>query len=137
MMVPRLAPDDAAMVLAMGVASVRARLEHQERVGDSREARPHPIPDLTGQATEVIAEAVFSAIALAHDPSQGVGSWDNAPCDSCRSLIDLASHYGDPTHMEWPDPVRRCLADVLDAELERRGEPPAWMAARSGVGGAR
>jgi hypothetical protein len=136
MMVPRLAPDDAAMVLAMGAASVCARLEHQERVGDWQ-ARPHPIPDLTGQATEVIAEAVFKAITLAHEPSHGVGTWDNAPCDSCRSLIDLASHYGDPTQQEWPDPVPRCMVDALDAELERRGEAPAWMAARSGVGGGR
>jgi hypothetical protein len=40
-------------------------------------------------------------------------------CAPCSALADLASHYGDPTDMAWPDPIRRCLAELIDAELKR------------------
>jgi len=72
------------------------------------------MPDLTDEPVDVIVEAVFAAIAEAHHPARGEGTWDNAPCDSCWALIELASHYGDPTHMVWPDPVKRQIAQVLD-----------------------
>jgi hypothetical protein len=43
-------------------------------------------------------------------------------CASWSALIDVASRYGDPTGKLWPDPVRRHLADLIDAELATRAE---------------
>ena len=82
--------------------------------------RRHTLPDLTGAPVEEIANACLTAILAAHAPDEPGGEWSDAGCESCTALIDLASHYGDPTHMEWPDPVRRRMADILDAELAAR-----------------
>jgi hypothetical protein len=105
---------EALKALALGALRLRARREAQRRATESA-VRPHPIRDLTGQPIAVIAEAVLAAMVAAHPehaPEQG-------PCASCIALIDLASHYGDPTHLEGPDPVRRYLADLIDGERKR------------------
>jgi hypothetical protein len=116
----RLARDQTIEALVMGTLVAQAR-QRQTRFGPSP-VPPHPIPDLLGAPVEVIVEAVFGAIATAHAPTEPSGEWSDAGCPSCTALIDLASHNGDPTGMEWPDPVRRLMADLIDAELAARKE---------------
>lgn len=78
---------------------------------------PHPLADLTGAPIELIVDAVLAAIIAAHAAD---GPDESPSCNACSASIELASRYGDPTEKEWPDPVKRLLADTLDAELARR-----------------
>lgn len=90
--------DPAVPVAPVG----RARRQPDELVGSS--GRRHVLPDLTGAPVEDIANACLTAILAAHAPTEPDGTWSDAGCTSCTALIDLASHYGDPTHMEWWTP---------------------------------
>ena len=110
-----MTPREARTAIVLGAIRVRAR---QRLAALGLPGRPHPMPDLTGQSPEVIVEALIGAIVAAHradDPDLGT-------CVSCAATIELASKYGDPTGMEWPDPVRRLLADVIDETLRERDD---------------
>jgi hypothetical protein len=123
----RLARTETIEALVMGTLAAQAR-RRRAALGPLP-AVAHPIADLTGQPIPVIAEAVLAATLAAHlgdDPNQ----W---PCASCDALLDLASHYGDPTDKVWPDPVRRYLADAIDAELAQRKEQARWPDGRRWV----
>ena len=112
--------EEILKALAMGAVAVRARQGSDLLLGTATGRRRHTLPELTGAPVEDIANACLTAILAAHAPAEPDGEWSDAACASCTALIDLGSHYGDPTHMVWPDPVRRALADVLDAELVAR-----------------
>ena len=121
----RLDVEEVRKVLVLGALAVRSRRQRALELGDLQ-ARPHPMPDLTGEAVEVIVEALVATIADAHStpaPAEEAGDWS---CGSCEATIELASRYGDPTGMVWPDPVRMYLADAIDEEMKRRGERPPW-----------
>jgi hypothetical protein len=101
-----------------------------QRASLAEAAIPHPLPDLTGASIQAIVDGLLEAIIAVHrddaadaDPS----------CAACSATIELASHYGDPTHLEWPDPVKSLLADTLDAELAARGAAPRWAQPPSDV----
>jgi hypothetical protein len=84
-------------------------------------AASHPLPDLTGQPVEAIVDALLGAITDAHRSEAHNGAAENssgdARCPSCWATIEVASRYGDPTGMAWPDPVKRCLAEMIDAAI--------------------
>src|SRR5450755_3255047 len=108
------------MTLLRRVAALERRAAQRASVAEA--AIPHPLPDLTGASIEVIVEALLTAISAAHAAE---GPDESPSCDACRATIELASRYGDPTEKEWPDPVKRLLADTIDAELAARGAAPA------------
>jgi hypothetical protein len=96
--------------------AARAR---KRRRAEARQPPGHMLPDLAGQPVDVIVNALISTLvaALRDDQVEEGADWS---CAACTATIDLASHYGDPTHMAWPDPIRRLLADLIDAELAAR-----------------
>jgi hypothetical protein len=110
----RLARSEIIEALVMGTLAAQAR--RRRAVLGPPPAAAHPTPDLTGQPVPLIADAVLKAMADAHAADEPESTW---PCSSCTALLDVASHYWDPTHMVWPDPLRRHLADLIDAELKK------------------
>jgi len=89
--------------------------------------RTHPLPDLVGKSAAVIVDAVLATVSAAHGADEAC---EDPSCDLCTATIELASRYVDPTGKEWPDPVRRLLADTIDAELAARGAAPRWALPR-------
>ena len=104
----RLSRAETIEALVMGTLAAGAR-KRRAALGPSPPAAP-PFPDLAGQPIPLIADAALAAMMAAH-PGDDPNQW---PCASCKALLDLASHCADRTDMEWPDLVRRLMAEVLD-----------------------
>ena len=99
---PRFDVDELRKALVLGALAVRARRQRARELG-SLAAKPHPLPDVTGQPVEAIVDAVFAVILAAH-AAEWQAEVPDAMCPSCEKPSSLPPATAIP--QARPGPIR-------------------------------